>query len=253
METTNIYCLFDPRKPDKIRYIGKSDYPEKRVKDHIKEAKGGQNTHRAKWIRKLLSKKIKPEYKILEIVPEEEWQSYEITWIAKMKSEGHKLTNATLGGEGTKLMGPDNPRYGLSGEDSPVYGSKRTLEQKARMSKAQKKSWKNNEERRKSISGNNNVFTRPEIRKKYLIGDNNPAKRPEVRAKISKALMGENNPMYGRTGESHPNFGKQVSQETRDKISKANIGYKHTEEAKKKIDGMLKCRKYIQQLGYKVE
>jgi group I intron endonuclease len=39
---------------------------------------------------------------------------------------------------------------------------------------------------------------------------------------MSKALKGENNPMFGRTGENHPMFGKAHSEETKAKISAAN-------------------------------
>lgn len=46
----------------------------------------------------------------------------------------------------------------------------------------------------------------------------------ETRRKLSKALSGEN----------HPNWGKHLSQETRDKIAKANTGYKPTKETIKK-------------------
>lgn len=53
-------------------------------------------------------------------------------------------------------------------------------------------------------------------------GANNPAKRPEVRAKISAAMMGKNNPMYGKSrpktsarmmGENNPNFKNWASKE----------------------------------------
>ena len=39
-------------------------------------------------------------------------------------------------------------------------------------------------------------------------GDKNPAKRADVRAKISLKVSGENNGMFGKTGESNPFYGK---------------------------------------------
>lgn len=41
----------------------------------------------------------------------------------------------------------------------------------------------------------------------------------EARKKMSEAQKGENNPMYGKTGENHPMFRKKHSQETKKKMS----------------------------------
>jgi len=46
----------------------------------------------------------------------------------------------------------------------------------------------------------------------------------ESLTKMSLALSGDNNPMFGRTGENHPNYGKIFSAETLLKISKAKGG-----------------------------
>lgn len=49
-----------------------------------------------------------------------------------------------------------------------------------------------------------------------------------TRTKMSVSKKGKNtgptNPMFGKTGEASPNFGKQVSEETRQKISDSNLG-----------------------------
>jgi hypothetical protein len=54
---------------------------------------------------------------------------------------------------------------------------------------------------------------------------------PETLEKISKALSGENNPMYGKRGENNPNFGRKASTETRKKMSKAQSGKKRSPES----------------------
>ena len=64
----------------------------------------------------------------------------------------------------------------------------------------------------------------------------------KTRKKISASLKGNNN----------PNFGKKISREQKEKISKANIGnqyakgYKHSEEGKKK---MRKPKKNTEKMG----
>lgn len=51
-----------------------------------------------------------------------------------------------------------------------------------------------------------------------ISGDKNPSKRPEVRKRLSEINSGENNAMYGKTGELHHQYGKSHSEETRNKI-----------------------------------
>lgn len=105
---------------------------------------------------------------------------------------------------------------------------------------------------RKKISesrlGDKNPAKRPEVRRKISanrkgkgMGDRNASKRPEVRAKMSKRMMGERNPMYGKS----PVF----TEETRRKISEAQRGSKNhhygkplSAEAKRKISLALKGR-----------
>ncbi len=52
-----------------------------------------------------------------------------------------------------------------------------------------------------------------EFQSKLLSGDNNPSKRKEVIEKISKAVSGSKNGMYGRTGDSNPFYGKTHTKE----------------------------------------
>ena len=79
-------------------------------------------------------------------------------------------------------------------------------------------------------------------------GDFAPSKLPEVQAKMSKALSGENHPMYGCkhtpeakakisksvSGKNHPMYGKKHTQEIREKMSKAKSGKKLSQKTRKK-------------------
>ena len=74
---------------------------------------------------------------------------------------------------------------------------------------------------------------------KRKIGNSNRNPSDETRKKISDAHKGESNPMFGKTGELHPNYGKPMSDEQKQKLSEAHKGKpssfkgcKHTEEAK---------------------
>ena len=95
-DKTFIYSLEYP--VGNVRYIGKSDFPEKRLKRHIQEAKRRNKSHKDKWINSL--NEI-PILKIIEEVFYSEWHFKEIYWIKSFKEKGYKLVNGTDGGEGS--------------------------------------------------------------------------------------------------------------------------------------------------------
>ncbi|MGD8501166.1 MAG: GIY-YIG nuclease family protein [Phycisphaerales bacterium] len=96
MAKTFIYALKDPRNSD-IRYVGKSNYPERRFWQHLNM---GQNVTKTAWIDELAALGLKPELVILEEVDTAAWQDTERRWIAKGRQEGWPLTNVSDGGEG---------------------------------------------------------------------------------------------------------------------------------------------------------
>jgi group I intron endonuclease len=59
----------------------------------------------------------------------------------------------------------------------------------------------------------------------------------DTRAKISAALFGKNNPMYGNKGKNHPRFGKTHTEETRAKLSAAMKGENNPMFGKRKAEG----------------
>ena len=98
MKNTFIYCLIDPRD-NQIRYIGKSNNPKQRLKNHCNPARY-RPTHKFNWIRKLRQLELKPILKILEEVDIEIWKQKEKYWIDFYKSEGCNIVNYTDGGDG---------------------------------------------------------------------------------------------------------------------------------------------------------
>lgn len=98
METTNIYVLREPIT-NEIRYVGKTNSPKQRLKNHLNKLRD-TNTHKRNWINKLRKDKLKPIFEIIDTVPIDEWQYWEKHYITKFKNEGCNLVNYTDGGDG---------------------------------------------------------------------------------------------------------------------------------------------------------
>ena len=108
MENVFIYTLKDPLT-EEIRYIGKTNNLKTRLSNHISRAiKNNSNSHKNNWIRKLLNNGNKPTIEILDEVPANNWEEYEIYWIEQFKNWGFKLLNTCTGGEGART-GPRKP------------------------------------------------------------------------------------------------------------------------------------------------
>lgn len=93
---TFIYGLADPLSK-KIHYVGKSDHPNKRLTQHLKDGKS-KRTKKARWIRSLTSRRLTPDLVILEEVATSKWADAERRWIRTLRKSGHPLTNQAPGG-----------------------------------------------------------------------------------------------------------------------------------------------------------
>lgn len=89
--TTFIYILICPLDGD-IKYVGKANNPEKRLKDHMLDFRC-MDLHKAQWIRLLRSHKKKPIMFIVDEVSSFEWKFYEEWWCEHFKSLGCQLFN----------------------------------------------------------------------------------------------------------------------------------------------------------------
>ena len=201
-ETTFIYGLVDPIT-NKVRYVGKSINPKRRLYFHVREAQGNQleNSHKLNWIRKLLSQELCPTLKILQECAVDDWQKAEKYWISKYRKDKLGLTNV------------------LDGGNSPPLLSDLTNEQRNYHSQR--------------VSQSNKVRKPPNEGRKWS---------EEYKDGMSIALSGENNSMFGLKGEDHPAYGRIVSSETRERLSKAATGSKngmygktHSDEAREKL------------------
>lgn len=71
-ENTHIYGLIDPIT-NELRYVGKTVDIKRRYKRHINEV-NLHNSHKDRWIRKLLNNNHIPEIIVIDLVKTNEWQ-----------------------------------------------------------------------------------------------------------------------------------------------------------------------------------
>lgn len=145
-ETTFIYALVDPHT-DEIKYIGKSNDPERRLRDHLRCE--WRNVYKDRWVLKLKRQGEVPVLHVLEECPGTEWRDRERYWIAALLEAGCLLSNRTAGGDG-------------------LEGYNHSPETRAKMSESTKKSWAN-----------------PETRERQTVAIRAALADPAVRAKIS--------------------------------------------------------------------
>jgi hypothetical protein len=97
-----IYAFVDPRLPTAIRYVGQARRPNKRRSWHLSAARGGRAGLVYDWMRSVLQDGHVPQMVMLEECDGEPLgNEREKSWVAKLMSEGHALTNRTAGGKGT--------------------------------------------------------------------------------------------------------------------------------------------------------
>ena len=207
---TFIYALCDP-DTSIVRYIGKSDNPQKRYPRHLKDQK---STHKVNWINKLKSQNKKPVLKFIEKIKKPFWEETEKKWIAHYRHiYGNKLTNTTEGGEGIN----------------------HTPEICLKISKA-RIGHKVSEKTRKKIS-KSKTNPSPEIRKKLSEAHKNlPINQGTLLNLKKMAKMRKGRPLK----KSHKrniaiaNTGKIHSVETRSKLSTATTAYMNKSGIKEK-------------------
>ncbi len=90
--TTFIYILICPFDGT-VKYVGKSNDPIKRLKDHLLDFRC-MDLHKAMWIRELRAKKLKPEMVVIDEVSLFDWKFWEQWWCMYYKSLGFKLFNS---------------------------------------------------------------------------------------------------------------------------------------------------------------
>lgn len=94
-----IYVLKCPESGD-VRYVGKTDHPKARLRQHLSEARLGGMNHKCDWIRSLLNRGLRPVLCIdQQVGDDEDWKSREIERVAYYRRIGCDLVNGTNGGD----------------------------------------------------------------------------------------------------------------------------------------------------------
>lgn len=133
--------------------------------------------------------------------------------------------NLTRGGEGKSgaLHSEETKRKisaAITGERNPFFGKKHSPESLLKISNAASK----------QIGKLNPFFGKHHSDDaKFAISSANTGNvhTQEWKDSMSKRMSGTNNPMYGKTGADSPNYGKQMSEETKLKLKRANGSGKH--------------------------
>lgn len=133
MKPIFIYALLDPANRV-VRYAGKTDFPDRRIQVHIREATK-LPTHCGRWINRLLAIGQKPVMEILDVVPDDEANFWEREYIQNFRDRGFDLTNETSGGDGASC-GRNNPMFGVKGAAHPAFGYRHTPEARQKISKS---------------------------------------------------------------------------------------------------------------------
>jgi len=100
-EMTFIYALVDPRD-GRVRYVGKSDDPDRRLRNHLLEVANGhnRNPYFRWWINLLGKDGLTPTVRRIMQCEQAAARDWERHWIWAFRWAGEKLTNLAAGGTG---------------------------------------------------------------------------------------------------------------------------------------------------------
>jgi FtsZ-interacting cell division protein YlmF len=231
-----IYGLSSSSDPENIRYIGKAIDIKKRLKRHLSSYELKRDTHKNRWIKlELLNGNdiISTELYRFE---NENWQNVEIEWIDKYKKLGYKLTNSTIGGNGSlltneqiKKRSEDIVKKNLKDKKDEIekYNIRKELEiwVGERICPSCGKEVKHTS---KTMCNLIHLF-RKSINRECLVCRSTGRKlSQETRDKISKSK--ENISQETREKLSKIHRGKVLSKETKDKLRNYNLGKKQSSE-----------------------
>ncbi len=196
-----IYALCCPSSGE-ARYVGKTIDTKTRLRAHMSEK---MNSYKKNWITSLAKKNLLPVFKSLEVILDSndlDWQERERWWIAKMREDGHRLTNLEDGGVGGKIL-HEETKTKISLANKGRKPSPQTVEASVAARKGKKMS-------------------------------------QETRDKMSKSHKGVKPSPQTLAASVLACKGKRMSQEAKDHLSRIKTGTKRPEHEKQKISESMK-------------
>lgn len=259
-----VYCLVDP-VTDQPRYIGASSIGLRRPKQHLSPANWKlRRTHKECWIAKLSDSGWKPNVAVLSYHTSfQEALDAEVILIASYREQGFSLTNATDGGFGVsgyrhteewkrdnsaRLTGrkatPEhiaNAKAGkaaMSPEDKAIYSERLSASMKGRVlpreaidrMAATKRGVPSPQKGRKRTPEQNARNSAAQLGK-TMSKESSERKSKSMLAKKIKRTDAHKRIMSETHKGNKYREGKEVSKETRDKISASLSGRKRSPEA----------------------
>jgi hypothetical protein len=215
-----VYALVSTRDKSEIRYIGatKGETPTSRLTMHLWHA-SRPSTPLHEWLQDETAAGYSIEALTLEsALTFKESRKTERIVIAMLK-DSCSLFNKTGGGEGSLGWVPSDETRRKIGDANRGNSHPHTEEFKQRQ-------------------------------RERFSGDGNPSKREDVRQKISASLTGRPGHKHTEETKQHlrevlkgVNAGRKLSDEHKQKLSKAGTGRKHSEEVKRQISESNKGQK----------
>lgn len=182
--TIYIYALRDPK--GEVRYIGKTNDPEKRLRKHISGARTRkENHHNANWIRTLLAVGQQPTMEVLySVAPHETWQEVEKYFIDAYRAMGFNLTNILEGGGAEFDVSPE----AVAARAAKAKITRATPEYRAKIGKISSDCWADPARRAARLKSMAMARLKPGHHEKRVAAAKEIASRPDVKAKRSASI-----------------------------------------------------------------
>ena len=242
-----IYALSSPSEPGKVRYIGKTIDPQRRLAQHIHNK---DKNHRGSWLTSLRSQGLTPVMTIIEETTSDQWKEREIFWIAFYQD--HDLTNSTEGGDGHDLAPESRAKISVAAKGrkrefteewrhnlgNATRGKKQSSEHIIKRADIRRGSRHTEETKAKISAIKKGVPLNPETKAKIVATQ----ATPEYKEKQAAAHRGKKATPETKARMSAAGRGRQVSAETREKLAAANRGKEISPERRAKISAASKGR-----------
>jgi len=168
MQTTFIYGLECPLTKE-IKYVGKSNNPKNRIKQHLYEFRTNRKVNQYK-------DKLKPLLVILDEVPIDEWGYWESWWLEVCRGWGFGMVNLLQGGDGCSKHHPETIEKiskSQSGKNNAMHGKKHSDETKKKflLRKLTEEQKKKISQSRKGIATHSKLTKEDVIKIKSLLNE----------------------------------------------------------------------------------